>query len=146
MQNTICPHRNSGKAGGIFKSYEIIKVGQVHRLYFTISMLSWMDVHCICIHVCYTTYTQIERVLNPKMWEKYVYRRSEVCPHTLYECSTHLMTINYMYMYMYMYIAVYYDALYAHLCRSVSPTTVAAMRECCSTVSVSVCHWFNTCS
>lgn len=26
MQSTICEHRDDGKAGGVFNSYEIIKV------------------------------------------------------------------------------------------------------------------------
>jgi tankyrase len=45
MQNTICPHCNNAKAGGVFSSYDIAK---------------------------------IERVVNPKIWEKYVYRKTEV--------------------------------------------------------------------
>eukprot|EP00731_Ephydatia_muelleri_P020724 Em0013g451a len=45
MQKTICDHRDDGRAGGVFTSYEIVK---------------------------------IERVVNPKVWEKYIYRRKEV--------------------------------------------------------------------
>ena len=38
MQSTICEHRDDGKAGGVFRSYEVVKVGSV----------------CVCVrvHVC----------------------------------------------------------------------------------------------
>lgn len=45
MQKTICDHRDDGRAGGVFTSYEIVK---------------------------------IERVISPKVWERYIYRRKEV--------------------------------------------------------------------
>ncbi|XP_065883611.1 poly [ADP-ribose] polymerase tankyrase-2-like [Dysidea avara] len=45
MQRTIREHKDKGVAGGVFKSYEIVKV---------------------------------ERVINTKMWEKYIYRRQEI--------------------------------------------------------------------
>ena len=67
MQSTICEHRDDGKAGGVFRSYEVVKVGSV----------------CVCVCVCVCVMLQhdsfqIERVVNPKVWERYVYRRREV--------------------------------------------------------------------
>lgn len=63
MQSTICDHRDDGRAGGLFKAYSITKV--------SLLIVRSHD-HCI---LCFL---QIERVVNAKMWERYVYRRREV--------------------------------------------------------------------
>ena len=63
MQRTIREHKDKGAAGGVFKSYEILEV----------SML-WS--HDLLHHWSHDW--QIERVINTKMWERYIYRRQEV--------------------------------------------------------------------
>ena len=42
MQSTICEHRDDGRAGGVFTSYEIVKVGDIQMSTFV----------CECVYVC----------------------------------------------------------------------------------------------
>ena len=56
MQSTICEHRDDGKAGGVFRSYEVVKVGSVCvcacacvRVCVLVCMCACV---CACVHAC----------------------------------------------------------------------------------------------
>ena len=42
VQSTICEHSDDGRAGGVFTSYEIVKVGDIQMSTFV----------CECVYVC----------------------------------------------------------------------------------------------
>jgi len=50
----ICEHRDDGRAGGVFTSYEIVKVVKIMS---TVSMVlhCWCCVRCVCVCVCYSS-------------------------------------------------------------------------------------------
>ena len=76
MQKSICEHRDDGKAGGVFDSYEIDKVSNSNSKY-----------------QYYVTLPQIERVVNTKVWERYKYRRKEVADSNN-NCANELMLFH----------------------------------------------------
>ena len=49
MQSTICEHRDDGRAGGVFTSYEILKVGDSQMS--TLCVVS-VCVECVCMCMC----------------------------------------------------------------------------------------------
>ena len=52
MQSTICEHRDDGRAGGVFTSYEIVKVGDIQMSTFVCELRCWCCVECVCVCVC----------------------------------------------------------------------------------------------
>ena len=83
MQNTICEHHDDGKAGGVFNSYDILKAcnmfAHTHKHTDTCTH-SHKCASVICLMACllFIPYGQVERIVNPRIWERYVYRRKEV--------------------------------------------------------------------
>ena len=46
MQSTICEHRDDGRAGGVFTSYEIVKVSDNHVHFLCVSVSVALLVLC----------------------------------------------------------------------------------------------------
>lgn len=82
MQSTVVRHKKDGGAsGGVFESYNIIKVGGFLSCCFAHEMVSQVPTSVIGTEAFVNQYWfvfQIQRVVNKRLWDKYVYRRREV--------------------------------------------------------------------
>jgi len=63
MQSTICEHRNDGRAGGVFTSYEIVKVGDNQIPTFV----------CVCVYVCVCECVCISYIIQNGFDERHAY-------------------------------------------------------------------------
>lgn len=69
MQATIREHRDNGQSGGFFNRYNMIRVSKKN---------SFVTFSCSAIFHYNSIMSQIQKVQNRKLWERYAHRRSEI--------------------------------------------------------------------
>lgn len=79
LQSTIREHRDGGNAGGVFSRYNIIKVSTRDANIFFIHLLFCCNpVISLPPSLCTSSSSQIQKVVNKKLRERYTHRQKEI--------------------------------------------------------------------